>query len=230
MKRKLRIALISIVVLGILGLGIARLLVDEVVRASIEEAGRRIAQVSVKLDKVQLSLLTGEGQFRQLQIGNPTGFHGSTAIQVREVSIELHPSSILSKKWVFPRVRIVDPRLTLEGSLGSNNLTRILHNVETNLASGLRIQVNDLIITGTSVTVTNDASGNRPVTLRIPDIQLRGLGKGPNGITTAEASQRIMSRILSEVLAASFQNLEEAGRTMLKALFGQKPKNRAVTE
>jgi hypothetical protein len=64
---------VAVVVLGILGLVAVGLFLDTAVKRGVETVGPMLTKVDVKLDSVNLSLLSGGGKLKGLFVGNPSG-------------------------------------------------------------------------------------------------------------------------------------------------------------
>jgi hypothetical protein len=116
-------------------------------------------------------------------------------------------------------VRVQAPEITFEGTLGKeNNLGKILENVEA-VSAGVdkgtqpadkkksqgaarKLQVDEFLITNTKVNVSMTMLGGRALTVSIPDIRFNDLGTGPEGITAAELTKKVLSQVNMETLKA----------------------------
>jgi uncharacterized protein involved in outer membrane biogenesis len=140
MKRFKRIlwgAVIVLIVLIIGGTIVADVFLDDIAKKGIETVGPEIAKVSVKLDGVHLSLLTGSAKIKGLVIGNPEGYKTPHAINVGSVAVGVNPLSVLSDKIVVRSVRVEALEITFEGNpFGKNNLKKIMDNVNDVAKSG----------------------------------------------------------------------------------------------
>ena len=112
---------IGLVVLLIAAFLVVSLSLDGIVKRGIETIGPKLAKVSVKLDKVTLSILSGSGKIDGLVVGNPEGFKTPQAIIVGRASLSLSPGSLLSDKIVIKSINVEGAVVTLEtGAAGSN--------------------------------------------------------------------------------------------------------------
>jgi uncharacterized protein involved in outer membrane biogenesis len=214
--KKILIGILVAVVVVILALVLAvRFFLDSAVKKGVETYGPQFTKVSVRLDAVNLSLLTGSGSIKGLVVGNPEGYKSPNAISVGKASLALNPGSLMSDKIVIKSVRVEAPEITFEGGLSGNNLSKIMNNV--NAATGgatetkkpgapkqesgptKKLQVDDFLITGAKVNVSLSGMSGQAVTMPLPDIHLTGLGQGSDGITSAELTKRV----LNEVIAAA---------------------------
>jgi uncharacterized protein involved in outer membrane biogenesis len=216
---RLSIALIVLLVLGIIAIG---LFLDKAVKRGVETVGPMLTQVEVKVDSVSLSILSGAGKIKGLLVGNPPGYKSTSAIQVGTASLALQPGSVFSDKVVIKSINVQAPEITFETGLKGNNLSKILANLQsatggsdTNAAqpsakaAGKKLQVDDFVISGGKVNVSVNVAalgslGSQSATVPLPEIRLSGLGQGPDGITAAELTKRVLQEIEKQaVLVAS---------------------------
>jgi hypothetical protein len=136
MLKKLLIGLVVIVVL--VGGGVYYLFsnLGGIVKAAIENYGSAATQAKVTVDKVDLSLSSGEGSLSKIFIGNPSGFATPQAVSVGTVSVKVDTSGISgfppSVKFpvVIKEVVIAAPNVTYERGASGGNLEKIQDNVQ----------------------------------------------------------------------------------------------------
>jgi uncharacterized protein involved in outer membrane biogenesis len=234
MKKLVIRLLIAVVVIVILAVLAVSLFLDRAVKAGVETVGSKVTGVDVKLQSVGLSLLSGSGGLKGLVVGNPPGFKTPWAINVGTASLALEPRSLLADKIIIKSINIQAPQITLETDLRANNLGKILANVQAAAGSGekepakpsegaqpkeakasKKLQVDELVITGGKIHVSMTALGGQSATVSLPDIRLQDLGKGPEGITAAELTQRILAAIEKEAAQASAGTVSDMGKGAL---------------
>ncbi len=233
MKRKwiLRAAMAVILVLMAALVAVAYSL-DSIVKKGVERIGPTATQVEVKLKSAGVSIFGGRVELMGFFLGNPAGsFKTSSAITVEDVSIRVKPGSVFSDKLVVEEHQC-EGRLsviTLEGGIKDNNLTKIQKNLNdygrgssstaqnssapstSPAKSEKKLQVNELVITGAKLEVNMKLTGNRTITLSIPDIHLTDLGSGPEGITGVEVGQRTLHAVLDAATTAALENASKLG-------------------
>jgi hypothetical protein len=187
------VALVGVVVTAIV-VGVA-LFLDSGIKQGVETLGPQLTKVDVKLDSVSLSLLSGSGKINGLVVGNPAGYQTPHAIRVDTASLALAPSSIFSDKVIIKSIRVESPNIYYEGGFGGDNLRTIMDNV----SASKKLQVDDLVITGAKVSVSVKGTGGLAAPITLPDIHLTNLGQGPEGITAAELTKKVLSEITSAV-------------------------------
>jgi hypothetical protein len=219
MKKLLLSVAIGLVVLIVAVALVVGLFLGSIVKKGMEAVGPKITQVSIKVDAVNLSLLNGSARIKGLVVGNPDGYKTPQAISVGSAAVDVNPFSVLSDKIVVHSMRVEAPEITFEGSLGGNNLSKIMDNMNaiskngkpasTNAAtakpageSGRKIEVDDFLIAGAIVHVSLTGIGGREMTLPLPDIHLTDLGKGGAGITAADLTKRVLGAITTATIKA----------------------------
>jgi hypothetical protein len=217
---------IALLVLVLAGTFIASAFLGDIVKKGIETAGPNITRVSIQLDEVQLSLLSGLASMKGLVVGNPDGYRSPQAIRAGTIAVGLNPLSVLSDKIVLRSVYLESPEITFEGGLGGNNLSQIMANINassktggaaaTNIAasaqSSKKFEVDDLLITGAKVHVRLTDLNARETTLDLPTIHLTDLGKNEEGITASDLSRSVLNAILSATLKAISHDSQDLGK------------------
>jgi len=221
---RIGIALVIIVIIAVVTIGLS---LDGIVKRGVETFGPKLTKVDVKLDKVSLSILSGSGQISGLVVGNPEGFKTPHAISVGSASLSLSPGSLLSDKIVIKSIKVDAPEITFEGGFGGNNLSKILANLNevtggggTNAAAkpseqkpGKKLQVDDFLITGAKLHVSlSGLMGGSSVPVPLPDIHLTGLGSGPDGITAAELTKKVLTEIETSAAKAATEAAANLGK------------------
>ena len=169
----------------------------------------------MKLESVSVSLLSGEGKIKGLLVGNPAGYKTPSAIQVDNASLSLQPGSVFSDKVIIHSINVQAPEITFETDLKGNNLSKLLANLQsgsggssssakTDSKASRKLQVDDFLISGGKIHVNINALGvAKSATVALPDIHLSGLGQGPDGITAAELTERVLQAIEKEAVQLS---------------------------
>jgi len=223
MKWIIRIV-IALVLLVAAGLWFAWSKLDTLVKMGIESGTPPVVQTSVTVDSVKLSPFSGTGVIEGFVIGNPKGFTGPRAVRVGRAEVALDTNSVTTDKIVIKHIRIADPEINLEAGLGGTNLKHIADNAksfatqqtggaterqrapagEAQPKKDIKLQVNELLITGAKLSAS--AAGLVPganANVTLPEIRLTNLGSGGAGISPAELTAQVLSRISTEAAKAS---------------------------
>jgi uncharacterized protein involved in outer membrane biogenesis len=231
MKKIIVGLLIAVVVIAILVVVAVRMFLDQAIKAGVETIGPKITGVEVKLQSVKVSLLSGSGGIKGLVVGNPPGFTSPWAINVGAADLAVEPRSLFSDKAVIKSISILEPQINFETDLKGNNLSKILANVQAaaggrdktpakpqepaqpkEAGAGKKLQVDDFLIKGAKVQVIVTALRGQSAVLTLPEIHLRDLGKGPEGITAEELTQRILAVIEKEASQASADTVADLAK------------------
>lgn len=205
--------LLGLFALAVIGLVVAYLYLDVIVKRGVEKVGPAITKTEVKLDGVHISPFSGNGEVKGLIVGNPEGFKTPSAIQVKSVAVALEPGSVLGDKVIIRSVKVIGPEVTFEGGLAGNNLSKLLENVQgtsekkgqpttkqEEKATTRKLQVDEFVITGGRIHVSATFLGGQAATATLPEIHLSNLGQGPEGITPAELTERVVRALLDGAL------------------------------
>ena len=224
MKKILWIGALGVVALVVVGLIVFALFLNDIVKTGVETVGPKLAGVSITLDKVNISLLTGSAKVQGLVIGNPAGYKAPNAISVSLAEVGVNPLSVLSDKIVVRTVHVIAPEITYEGNplTGNNNISKILDNLnaatktaaaapatnQTATASAKpakKLEVDDFLISDAKVYFNG-------ATLPLPPVHLSNLGTGPDGITAADLSKRLFSDLTSAIIKAVASSTTDIGK------------------
>ena len=224
---RLVIALVVLIILAVLAVG---LFLDTAIKRGVETFGPKLTKVDIKLNSVNLSIISGSGSIKGLVVGNPEGFKEPSAISVGAASLALKPSSLLSDKIVIKSIKVQGPEITYETNLKTSNLQKILANVQEATGSSgkepakpqepaqpkeakpaKKLQVDEFIIAGGKVNVSVTGLGGGAATIPLPDIHLKDLGAGPEGITAGELVKRVLEAIEKGAMQAASGSVVDVG-------------------
>lgn len=227
-KLLLRIALVLVVlvVVAVVAIGLS---LNTAIKKGVETLGPKIAKVDVQLAGVNLSLLSGSGSIKGLVIGNPEGYKTPHAISVGSTSVSISPGSVLSDKIVVKSIRVEAPEITFEIGSGGSNLQKIQANLAATMGAGgspsqpatgeqkpgKKLQVDEVIITGGKVTLGAAILGGKVTEASLPEIRLKDLGTGPDGITGADLGNRLLAVIIDRAIKIGADELTKAGKDAL---------------
>src|SRR2546422_6759268 len=226
MKKLIIRVVVVLLVLLVVAVGVSIYFLGSIVKKGVETVGPQITGTEIKLDSATLSLLSGSGKLKGLFIGNPQGFKTESAIRVSAVSIGVAPGSIFSDKIHVKEVNVLGPEITFEGGLKGNNLSKLLENVQASTgsadkgatskdtASSKKIQVDDFLIRGGKINLSMDAGplGGKSATVPLPEIHLTNLGSGPDGITAADLTAKVLKEVLQAAIPAAENAVVDLGK------------------
>lgn len=231
MKRKLFIlvaVLACVLALAVLAVAV---LLDGAVKKAAETLGPQLAKVTVSMDSVRISILSGHGSVHGLLVGNPEGYTTPAALKTDRASVAIAPGSLLSDKVVIRSIEIIAPEINFEGGLKDNNLTKILANIEASLgggkegagtggdagAAGKKLQIDRFVLKDAKVNVTLKGLTSKAMTLSLASVEVTGLGTGPEGVTAAEASRKVVQAVLGDTTKLVTGALGQLGKGVADA-------------
>ena len=189
---------------------------DGMAKRAVESVGPKITKVEVKLDSVSLSPISGSGKVNGLVVGNPEGFKAPSAIRVGSATLAIQPSSLFSDKVIIKTINVEGPEITFETDLRANNLSKLLANINETTGGGKesqvekeepkaarKLQVNEFIVTGAKVNVSLTSPIVKSATVTLPEIRLKDLGTGPEGITAASLTKEMLQVVLNKSIEAA---------------------------
>ncbi len=199
---------------------------DSIIEHGVETIGPQLTKTSIALEKVTIGLLSGSGEVDGLVVGSPEGFKAEYTMKVGHTQLAIKPASLLSDKIVIDKIMIAGPEIILEGGLKENNLTAIQKNVSSVVGAGgttapaasepagaqKKLQVNHFELTGAKVHLRLSMLAGKNVTITAPDISLKDLGTGPEGITAGELTRRAMDVLTANILTAAAKSVAELGK------------------
>lgn len=179
---------------------------NALVKAGIEKFGSAMTQTLVRVAKVKLSPINGQGAIFGLSLGNPKGFKTPHAFKVDHIEVALKPSSLTKDVILIHRVLIVAPDISYEKNDGGTNFEAIQRNVERSLGSekgkstnnepGRKMIIESLIIRDIKVNY------NGKLDLALPDIELHNIGKKQGGMTSAQVVKTIITELNTRLTIA----------------------------
>jgi hypothetical protein len=197
MKKVLLIAGICLVALVVIVLLAGYLLLNHGVKAAIETGGPQMTKTNVSVAGVSLSPFSGSGQINDLSVGNPEGFKGDHAVNVRQLSVNLKVSTVLSDPLVIDSLHIDSPDVIYETGSGGSNIDAIMKNVEAFSAQrssepSRKVIIRDFRLTNGKVRLSSLLTANQAAPVPVPDLHLTGIGEKTNGATLQEVAAEIM--------------------------------------
>ena len=242
-KRKKKIWKITAWTLGVLVVLILAVLLSlgVIVKSALTTIGPKALGAPVTVGSVSINVFSGVVDIRDLFVGNPEGFQNDRALTVKQMRIDVQPSSFFGKKLVVEEFTLtgVDVYFEVSATKLSNNLSQLNANIAEFSGSAekaeaepeegeqeaapkkkedLRLQVNDLNLTSIFVNVVASAPG-LPVTnapIPIVPIELDALN------LTAVILNKLTLGVLSAVGEAfpSMKDITDAGANVLNTVDG----------
>ncbi len=171
------------------------------VKLAMEEFIPEMTQASVQVGNVEISAEDGRGRITGLVLGNPSGFKSEYALKAGIIEIALEPASLAKDVVVVHKVLIDAPQIGYEKAGDITNFDAIQRNVEKYLGAsrgkngkagkeeGKKMIIGSFIIRNASVNY------NDMIELKLPDIELRNVGKKSGGATAAQVVKAVITEL-----------------------------------
>lgn len=214
------------------------------IKTAIEHAAIRTTGLSVDIQDLNLSLLSGQLAIKGLIVGNPPGFQLPQMARVAELEARVQVSSLMQKTLVIDFVRINGMTLYYEIGKQGNNLYALFKKLEadekaieagkppkdTPKGGGRKFIIRELSIVNASVE-PNVAIGGQMLGKRVElaDIHLADIGKEGRTITSNELAQIIVGSLIKSatlklpgsILKDSFDGISKGLKDLGQGLFGK---------
>ena len=131
MKKLLIIAAVLLLVV-IVGVGVFLYnSIDAIVKAGIEKYGSEITGTKVSVGSVDISLKSGRGTIRNVEVHNPKGFSSAAVFRLKEITVDLDVASLNKDPIVVDKVIVLAPEVHVEvAANGQTNLGVVKDHVD----------------------------------------------------------------------------------------------------
>lgn len=190
---------------------------DGLVKHAIEKYGSEMTRARVSVGAVEIRPADGRGVIRGLTVGNPAGFKTAHAMQVAEIEVALDIGTLTGSVITVKKIAIKAPQISYEKGDSLTNFDAIQKNIADYLgpadrkakdADAKKLIVEDLQVTGARAQASAAFMNGKTVSIGLPDIALKNLGKSKGGATPGELGQEIVAAIKARLSAAlSFDSL-----------------------
>ncbi len=187
---------------------------DRLVQQAIARHGSEITGASVTVAGARLETANGRGELRGLRIGNPAGFKTLYAVQADRIELELDLITLASDVVVIRKIAVIGPDVIYEKGERQTNFDALQAQIakavgqSANAGPGKKLIVQELVVRNARAQASAAFMGGKTVSVTLPDLLLRDLGKAEGGLTPAQLGQRIASAVEKRLTAAvSFDKL-----------------------
>jgi hypothetical protein len=223
MGKRLSYIGIGIVVLLVVGVGILYLSLNRMIRSVVETYGPRATKSEITLGSVNVSPFSGNASLSNLIVGNPEGFKAPNALTLGAMRVSLDVNSVMSDTVAIREIVITAPEITYEVGPRGSNLAVLQKNVEEYTGDGpsesaqppaqtgrKQVSIDRLRIEKARLLVRAVPLQGEPVTVALPDIELKDIGKGSQGTSMAAVVEKVLEEI-SRHAAKAVANVDVKG-------------------
>jgi hypothetical protein len=199
--------------------------IDGLIKNAIESYGSAMTQSKVTVGAVKITPADGKGTISNLAIGNPAGFKTAHALKVARIDIDIDIASVARDVIVIRHIAVVAPDVIYEKGETMTNFDAIQKNIATYLGpsdgkkEGKKLIVEQLTIRDAKAEASAAFMNGKTVSVPLPDITLKDIGRAKGGITAGELGQEVAGALKAKLSGAvSFDRLmKSAGEALGKA-------------
>lgn len=200
---------------------------DGLIKTAVTDYGGAMTHAKVSVDAVKISVADGKGTISNLQIGNPPGFKTAHAMKVGQIDVEIDIGSVTKDVIVIRRIAIKAPDVIYEKGDAMTNFDAIQKNIADYLgpadskkeSKGKKLIVEELTIRDAKAQASAAFMEGKTLSVALPDITLKDIGKAKGGITPGELGQEVARALKARLSAAlSFDRMmKSTGEALGKA-------------
>lgn len=228
--------LVVILVVGVLVLYSS---LGAIITKAVNTQGPEIVQAPVDLKETEIDATSGKGTLRSLVIGNPEGFETESFFKMDEIQITLDTDSITSDTVIIKEIFIQAPEVTYELGENGSNIDAIQRNINAFVKkhggssasreksaekeNGIKLIIEHVYVKNGKVNISATLLGGKALTVPLPDLHLKDIGKKDKGVTPGEAVQSVIKALKGAILkAVAPLNLDQVGEAAGKVIEGTK--------
>jgi len=233
--------IIILVLVSIVGIVVLYFSLNKIVVKGVTTFGPQLTLTEVTLEESNISLFSGTGELKGFIIGNPKGFSSNDALTFDRIKVSIDVKSIFSDNILIKEILIDGPKISYELAGKKSNLKAILDNMDSlakeeekakkieseTKGTEKKVIIDLLKITNGKIDLAVTALGGKGVSLGLPDITVKNLGREKGGLSLAEAASEIFNSFNKNVSRAVFisaGDIKQNAKNMIdgvKGLFGK---------
>ena len=199
---------------------------DVVLKTGIEKLGPEVLKAPVTVKGVRLELESGKVLIQGLVVGNPAAFGPANAIRLGKIDIAIDTGTVARDVIVIKRLAIEAPEVTYETRDATSNLDALKRNVDEYLHASSesgnrsphtkrerRFIVDEFTIRNGKVNLSGGLPSGSSVSVALPAIQLRHVGRNSGGVTPVELTKLVTSEITSKSARVAVATLNRIRRS-----------------
>jgi len=228
------VVIIIVVVVGLSNLG-------PIIKHAVNAYGPQMTKTEVRLEDVDVTIFSGKAKLKDFYLGNPKGFNSPQAMRVGFVYVDVDEKSVTGDTIIIERIEVVGPEITYEKIHGTDNFQTILNNVKGSASAGepsktkpgkegerKKLLIKDFIVREGKVNLAVSMVGGKTISVSLPDIHLKDVGKEKGGASSAEVFEKVFAALHKQITSPGLtdmlnKELENLG-TSLEAVIGETKK------
>lgn len=178
-------------------------------------AGSQVLGTDITVSGVFISPLSGSGTLSDLKVANNEEWESPYAFELGSVSVTVDTGSIFSDVIEIESISIVQPAITYETRITTDNIRSLLENLSSGDSgaagssgegSGKSMIIRELKIVDSQLNLVS-AIASTPIPL--PDIEMENIGDEEQGSSIADAIRAVLSELSGSILSSTLPDLDE---------------------
>jgi len=199
--------------------------IDGLIKDAIQKYGSAMTQAKVSAGAVKIAPVDGKGTISDLFIGNPAGFKTAHALKVARIDVDIDVASVTKDVIVIRNIAVIAPDVIYEKGDAMTNFDAIQKNIAAYLGpadgkkDGRKLIVELFTVRDAKAQASAAFMNGKTVSVPLPDITLKNLGRAKGGITAGELGQEVAGALKAKLAGAvSFDRLmKSTGEALDKA-------------
>ncbi len=207
-KKKKRFSLIQLIGIILIIIALVLMLIasmsGKIMKTAVEKGGTYALKVPVKVDEVELGLLSGKVEMENLTVANPEGYQHDHLMSAGQIEVKADIGSMMSDTVIVEKILFDEMNIVVEQKGLTNNLNQVLKNLpkkdqepepEEKEKPGKKVKVNELEMTNISVKVKPLPLQGKAdtITFKLAPIKMTDLGS--DAMSVAKLTAKIMTAL-----------------------------------
>jgi len=239
MKRIAKVVM-GLVLVVVLILVVVILALDSIVKGSINTAAPKLLGVNTHVESVSIRPFKGIVQLKNLTLANPEGYNKDKYLfAVNEFYVSVDMASLFSDTIKVHKILINAPGCTYEVKSGTSNIDALIAKINKGKAAqqenqadpqapqqpqekkaGKKVIIDEISLKDTKLAYSSSMTAGTFLTIPIPTITIKDIGKGQDGASFADALTDVFNKILNSFGSAIAGAGELAGKALGEGLKG----------
>lgn len=219
---KLLVGVVVVVVVLLLGAILTLpLTIGPIVKTAASVGGPKVLGVPVSVGDVKLRPLAGDLIISKVKVGNPQGYSDKDAFAVENIEIGLKMSSLMGDTLVIRKIQIDAPAISFESKDGKSNFDAMMANAKQAEAAekkepgekkeGKKVVIEEFTLNNARVSFASGLTMGKALTIPVPSVTVRDIGKGSGGASAAEAVTEVLNAIMAGLSQAATGSVGAVG-------------------
>jgi hypothetical protein len=193
--------------------------INSIVKQSINTVAPKLLGVNTHVDMVNIKPLSGIIHIKNLTLANPEGYAKDKCLfAVNEFYVNINMASIFSDTIKIHKILINAPGCTYEVRNGTSNIDALIAKINKGKPApqkkkedpqapqqpqekkaGKKVMIDEILLNDTKLAYSSTVTAGTFVTIPVPSITIKDIGKGKDGESFGEALSDVFNKILASL-------------------------------